>query len=440
MQAKKPKVVTVNFPLERSLETDMNVKLSMAVLKAFYDCHILLMHCMSGWIIKIEEFEIKVECAHHIFYHSLAAKRLSERLLDLGLQKTELYQSNNRLNTLIEEVKTAQSISCFLSGVYLVILTSLIQAERQYLLDASHLLDMPSIYCIKHILVDMEEALEWGLKICRAYKSTDQSKRNQVEQWVQHLNLILQAIGGIIGKDQNPQVLPMLIHQYKPFIRPVAYGRDARFKTFSHTRNYKELEALLPNESDEYLKELFCMICIQRDEIDAFETFADVLYDLGNQTPLELQFDLARFIWDEARHAEIGHKSLEKLGIDPFEVPCSTIGIKVRSSMPPAAAFAQISIFGELNIVTPIRCLSQKGFGCCDKSTGITFDYILADELLHLKKGRKWVQFLHGGKDMALIQEETRIAAAKRLVEEGVFNEEYAMNLTSKQISDILGE
>jgi hypothetical protein len=75
---------------------------------------------------------------------------------------------------------------------------------------------------------------------------------------------------------------------------------------------------------------------VQRDELDAIETFANVLFDL-KEAPFSLLQTLARFVEDESRHAEAGQIALRELGYEPFSVPCSVIGINVRASMPPAS-------------------------------------------------------------------------------------------------------
>jgi len=192
-------------------------------------------------------------------------------------------------------------------------------------------------------------------------------------------------------------------------------------------------------QDDKYEADRLELARTQRDEIDAIETFANVLYDLED-APFELAEQLARFIEDEARHVEAGHAMLASLGYDPFTLPCSIIGINVRAPMPPVLAFAQINIFGELNIVSRLNVLAQQAYARGDDVVGKAFDFIHADELTHVRRGRKILRELAPTESIAEVEEKARRLAAKRLAEEGVFDEDYALALNRRQIGELVGE
>src|SRR5262249_13447580 len=158
--------------------------------------------------------------------------------------------------------------------------------------------------------------------------------------------------------------------------------------------------------------------------------------------PFDFEMALARFIWDEARHSEMGHQSLERLGYEPFEVPCGIIGINVRSPLPPLLAFAQINTFGELNQVGHLKKVSNAPFHAGDAVTGRQIDFVHADEMLHVREGRRWLRRLlqDSGTTLAEFEEEARLRAIQRLHEEGVLNEDYSLNLTPYQLAEMLGE
>src|SRR5205823_6745147 len=67
--------------------------------------------------------------------------------------------------------------------------------------------------------------------------------------------------------------------------------------------------------------------------LDAIETFGNVLYEIRD-VPFGFDYDLSRIIWDEVRHTELGHKAMEALGYDPYDLLNRLLGIKVRTKMP----------------------------------------------------------------------------------------------------------
>lgn len=225
------------------------------------------------------------------------------------------------------------------------------------------------------------------------------------------------------------------------YVRPDACARDARLSTFHHTRQYlpEDLpESMRPD--DEYQAQVLELLRVQRDELDAIETFANVIYDL--RPPFELESLLARLCWDEARHAELGQQNLARLGHDPFAIPCGIIGINVRSPLPPLLAFAQISIFGELNQVGTLRDAADRCYSRGDDATGRAFDFTHADEMMHLRAGRAWLRKLaaQAGTDLSGLEHEALKHAVRRLREEKVIGEDYAARITGADITALIGE
>ncbi|MFH7473699.1 hypothetical protein RA264_28170, partial [Pseudomonas syringae pv. tagetis] len=88
---------------------------------------------------------------------------------------------------------------------------------------------------------------------------------------------------------------------------------------------------------------------------------------------------------DEARHTEMGHQWLSGVGYDPFCVPCSTIGIDVRTTIQPYTAFAQINIFGELQQVASLRRFALEAKASGDELSANALHFTNADELIHVK-------------------------------------------------------
>jgi hypothetical protein len=221
--------------------------------------------------------------------------------------------------------------------------------------------------------------------------------------------------------------------------RPGTGARDDRFTTFEHTRDYRKA-ADWQSSGTAYEDDLVELLRINRDEIDAIETFALALYDLVDEAPLEVLRHLARLAWDEARHTAIGHALLAARGEDPFRFQCSMIGIKVRGAMDGWGAWTQITLFGELGIVGPMRRIERAAKERGDVLTAAAFGYICRDETMHLRSSRDLITRHHPAGSLAAAEAITRQRAGALLAQFGILSEEQYQALDNRQIFELLGE
>ena len=434
-----PEQFPFRFPTSpRRMGGMLSVEQTTRRLKRIAVFHHMLMRTLAGWIIEIPEFEVKIELAHHIYMHAEACHSLRQRLIELRVPPGSSDDFKDEQVTLLQkEIEQSHSAPELIVATQKVT-SHLLQAEVQLEKETDGLVDLPTIRLLRQIRPDLVEINVWGEAVVQAYMDGGWPEQALVD-WGKHIESMLHYCGGIPGELHECERPRLRQDVEPPFQRKISCARDERFTTFHHTRDYRHADQLNSNERGEYERERLELIRVQRDEIDAIETFANVLYDLPS-APFDLQFDLARFIWDEARHAEMGQQSLARLGFDPYSVPCGIIGINVRAPLAPELALAQISIFGELNMVGRLRRLSQWAYQSNDHPTGIGFDFIHADELIHLRRGRAWLKTLNASDDLTAVQRETRTVAIKRLIEEGVIGEDYAMNLTANEIGELIGE
>jgi hypothetical protein len=124
---------------------------------------------------------------------------------------------------------------------------------------------------------------------------------------------------------------------------------------------------------------------IQRDELDAVETFARVLSatELG---PTDQQI-LADMACDEARHVRIGQRLLVDLGLDPGRLSVSTGGVALRADLTPLGSMAQNVAVGEVTNLAEMRravgWAREAGLaGYADALTAI-----IRDERAHIRFG-----------------------------------------------------
>jgi uncharacterized ferritin-like protein (DUF455 family) len=163
-------------------------------------------------------------------------------------------------------------------------------------------------------------------------------------------------------------------------------------------RNARSEQGLTPNSpmpyEDDFLKSRLHGICA--GEFQAMEAAGRTLYDFPD-APWEFQLDMARQVWDESRHAEIYLKLLEYVGSYYGEFPEGEVLWSCTQAEDPAARVAGINrgleglacdVFEQL-----IRLAQNMGDEVIERAV----DYVLADEITHVRMGSKWMRKLTEG-------------------------------------------
>ena len=431
----------VRFPASRRrLEGEFTVEQSAWRLAVAYHCHRGLMRAIAGRLIGIPEFEVKIELAHHLYQHAEAATGIRKRVFELRCTDARLESARPPVAAAIAEGIAAAPGTPGLIAVLEGWTAALIETHRDYCARTSSLLDLPSVRTLTATLADLWAMAEW-LAAARA-ALTDAGIG--AEEMARAQGETSPAVASLREALERPDpwrtaepAAPLPRSE-----RARACSRDDRLATFHHTRRYL-IDDLPPIGRELSPLDLSVIegLRTQRDELDAIETFANVLFD-DDGHPFEFELCLARFIWDEARHSETGQGALARMGFDPFEIPCGIIGINVRTDLPPLLALTQISTFGELNQVGGLRSTSREAYRAGDRENGQVFDYIHADEMLHVRAGRSWLARLaeRDGTTVHRLEETARTAAVQALHSAGIHGEDYLNRLSDRELAALLGE
>src|ERR1700735_3102781 len=149
----------------------------------------------------------------------------------------------------------------------------------------------------------------------------------------------------------------------------------------------------MPYEED-FLRASLHGICV--GELQAMEAAGRTLFDFPD-APWEFQLDMARQVWGEARHSEIFQRLVEYMGGHPGDYVETEILWRCTQAMDPAARVAGINrgleglacdVFDQL-----IRIAQRNGDEVIERSV----DYVLADEITHVRMGSKWMRKLTEG-------------------------------------------
>jgi hypothetical protein len=375
---------------------------------------------ISGGLPAVAEFEAKLGMGLHLYQLTDALAACEARLDELGAppRGRRPRAGGARLGA---ETPGHQ----ILWLAYGELLRRAVQQAESGLTAPGALADGPTRRLLRLHLPELRAALEWGVDAVDRYRAAmTPAEAAAFDRWRAGLDIRVPA--ATAGHGHAARMTGAL--------------RDSRFTLFSDTRDYRAGQPEPATEADRYAADLLELARTNRDEIDALETFALVYFDLLDEAPVAMLHDLARTAWDEARHALLGHELLAHTGRDPYRTPCSMIGIEVRSRLGGWDALAQISLFGELNIIGPMRALAHRAHERGDQLTGDAFDHICADESLHLQRVRGWLRSHHPLRDLTVIEEHTKRVAGRELERAGVLGEDYFVRLTSREIFELLGE
>src|ERR1700689_2581486 len=135
---------------------------------------------------------------------------------------------------------------------------------------------------------------------------------------------------------------------------------------------------------------------IYTGELQAMEAAGRTLFDFPD-APWEFQLDMARQVWDESRHAEIFIKLLEYVGSFLGEFAETEVLWSCTQIDDPACRVAGINrgleglacdVFEQI-----IRLAQRMGDPIIERAV----DYVLADEITHVRMGSTWMRKLTEG-------------------------------------------
>ncbi|HEB89866.1 MAG TPA: DUF455 family protein [Deltaproteobacteria bacterium] len=125
-------------------------------------------------------------------------------------------------------------------------------------------------------------------------------------------------------------------------------------------------------------------------EVQALEGSARSLWDFPD-APWEFKMNMARQAWDEARHVQIFEKLLTHLGGEVGMFPESTFLFECACSKDPAMRVAGVNRGLEGLACDVFRDMIRYAEKTGDEKMRQAIDYVLADELTHVRFGSEWV-------------------------------------------------
>src|SRR3954451_12688785 len=130
-------------------------------------------------------------------------------------------------------------------------------------------------------------------------------------------------------------------------------------------------------------------------EIQALEGAGRTCFDFDdNEAPLQLKLDMARQCWDESRHCEISIKLGEHMGSEIGEYGESTFLYAAACNPDPVLRLTGVNRALEGLAIDVFNSMKEFGESSSDPILTFCEDWMLADEVTHVKMGSDWLRRL----------------------------------------------
>lgn len=124
-------------------------------------------------------------------------------------------------------------------------------------------------------------------------------------------------------------------------------------------------------------------------ELQAMEAAGRTIWDFPD-APWEFKMNMARQAWDEARHIQIFEKLMDHTGVEIGEFPESTFLFETSCHDDPVLRVTGVNRCLEGLACDAFRSLIQYGKEIGDMKIAQAVDFVLADELTHVRFGSDW--------------------------------------------------
>ena len=358
-----------------------------------------LMSIMLAHLTAEPVWELKCALALHQWRCAEHVDALRRRIAEMRNPVPQLDAAPDdarALDAWLEEVMRSLDTDELLVALYEVALPALAAAYRAHYDGSNPLVDEPTRRLVRVALMDLQDAIAWGIAALGATATSDDARRERRSEWRRHLDAYLEAAGGVAG-DGNPTPdaasrlpVPRSAQPFAPDFHP---RRDERF----HGQyNFEFPPHVVYNMADALPDERNLALLAKRTlEMDVPEMMASFMIERPSE-PWEFYHDYSRQLWDEARHAMMGSVALEARGIDwRRELPLN-VSFALRLNLHATPLERQMMLFAIEQSLMPSdtgkRYEHETAVAAGDALSTHIHDYDWADEVLHAQIGRRALQ------------------------------------------------
>lgn len=391
------------LPSSRAAHAAARVDNASAYLKRCYVAQRQLMRLLAAWFVDTSQWDLKRKLANDMWEAAQHADGLRTRILELRYPRRDVDKKYDpEVLDLLAECAKASNSEEFIAGIYGVILPALVQAYRDYLSMTDPLDDSPSVYILRHILLDQERQIDQMRDlIARIHSNAFEIYKD----WQDYLTQYIASMGGISGQYERSSK-----PDHHACAQRVSYSigrqvkRDSRWRPALFHLPHENKYDVEGRKSWQRIESLDKRVAMQVwsaishfNEIWAAEVVAAGMWDFDQQ-PWDFYMDMARWSWDEARHSEMGYRALQGWGLDiPDLIPWGNALYNAMGPMEPIQRLALLHYYEEGLLRAGTKQVELKILESAqDEGSAQDMDFDWADEAIHVNYGYTWLRRLLG--------------------------------------------
>ena len=299
-----------------------------------------------------------------------------------------------------------------LVGVYRVLIPRMIAAYTYHLNGTSPITDAPTIRSLKFILQDEFEDWRDGEMLLQSLIETpekvERAARRQQELETAHARRRAASPAPVALAAEPARCVGGGSSRMKKFLRRDELARDERFVRAKiedriidprGAEGRRAQHRLRPSwradrpAAAERSRSLMHGIFV--GEIQALEGAGRTCFDFDDEdAPFQLKLDMARQCWDESRHCEISVKLGDHMGTEIGEFTEATFLYEAACNPDPVLRLSGVNRALEGLAIDVFNTMKEFGDESGDPVLEFCEDWMLADEVTHVKMGSDWLRRL----------------------------------------------
>lgn len=339
------------------------------------------MRTLAGWMPGVPEWEPKNEFGLHVWESADAADGLRARLRELRCHQPERGISPI-LERLTKELDYAQNTAEGIATVYLVVKKGLLEAYRNHPETTWTAFDNPTVKLMERLIVVTEKQVAWA----EQFFPQIESQYPGCQAWRDLIAGLLDADGGVTGA--GPKSEAPAIPQERPLLLP--WKECKRMPGWPIFDPGIDVE---PDRKTEPEAHRLWRFKHYLNEITAAETLGSILW-MTPEMPWEYQHNVARHLWDEVRHSQLGQVRVQQLGLKISDVPQVVQIYNVMMTLPAVDQYALLTTVIEPNGMPEKTANREHWEKIGDDISAAAVSYDWSDENFHVRWGKKWTPVL----------------------------------------------
>ncbi len=359
----------------------ITIEENVEILKRYAFLERACMRTLAGWLPGVPEWDAKNQFGLHIWESADAADHIRGRLREL-----RNYQPERGLSPALEQVAAAldraQNTAEVIATVYLVVKKALLHAYRNHPEVTWSDFDNPTVKVTEALIAQTEAQVAWAEGAFPAIAG----RYPGWEAWQDAVSQLLASDGGVMGTGPNGE--PDIDLSTRPLLLP--------WKTCQRMPDWPIFnpdEDIEPNRKADPEGHRLWRFKHYLNEMTASETLGSILW-MTPEMPWEYQHNVARHLWDEIRHSQLGQTRIQQLGLKIEDVPQVVQIYNVMMTLPAVDQYALLTTVIEPNGMPEKRANREHWEDIHDDISAAAVSYDWSDENFHIRWGQKWTPVL----------------------------------------------